>query len=98
MIIKAILEIKSDAQVNVHGSDIDTARIEWVDDNPTNITLEQIKTKISEIEKRDAHIRPRRKSYPSIVNQLDYIYHHGITKWKTDLIKPIKDANPKENE
>lgn len=33
--------------------------------------------------------------YPSISDQLDYIYHNGIEAWKTDMIKPIKDKYPK---
>ena len=37
----------------------------------------------------------RAKAYPSIQDQLDYIYHNGIAKWKSDMIKPVKDAHPK---
>jgi len=33
--------------------------------------------------------------YPSVKDQLDYIYHNGIAKWKSDIIKPVKDAHPK---
>jgi hypothetical protein len=33
--------------------------------------------------------------YPHIADQLDYIYHNGIAKWKSDMIKPVKDAHPK---
>ena len=36
------------------------------------------------------------KEYPSIAEQLDYIYHNGLTKWKSDMIKPVKDKYPKE--
>jgi len=39
-IIKAIIAIKSDAQVSVSAEDIN--RITWHDDNPTNITNEAI--------------------------------------------------------
>ena len=35
------------------------------------------------------------RNYPPIEEQLDYIYHHGVDKWKADMIQPIKDANPK---
>ena len=38
----------------------------------------------------------RQAEYLSWEEQLDYIYHNGITKWKTDHIKPIKDKYPKE--
>jgi len=37
----------------------------------------------------------RKESYPSIPEQLDYIYHNGIEKWKTDMILPVKDKYPK---
>ena len=41
------------------------------------------------------YIRDRESEYPSIQDQLDYIYHNSITKWKSDMIKPVKDAHPK---
>ena len=36
----------------------------------------------------------RANEYPSVVDQLDEIYHNGIDAWKTD-IKAIKDKHPK---
>ena len=39
--------------------------------------------------------RDRQSEYPSIQDQLDYIYHNSITKWKSDMIKPVKDNHPK---
>jgi len=39
--------------------------------------------------------RVRAKEYPAIEDQLDYIYHNGIAKWKSDMVKPVKDAHPK---
>ena len=36
----------------------------------------------------------RANEYPSIVDQLDTIYHSGVTGWKT-TIKTIKDKYPK---
>jgi len=91
MICEAILKIKSDAQVSVSGTDIDTCTITWHDDNPTNITKDQIKTKINET----AYQANREKEYPAIVDQLDDIYHNGIDGWK-ETIKAIKDKYPKE--
>ena len=49
MICKAILKIKSDAQVSVAGKDIDTCTITWHDGNPTGITKDQIKVKMNEM-------------------------------------------------
>ena len=50
MIAEAILKIKSDANVTVLGIDIDTCEIIWHDGNPTNITKEQIKVSLNELE------------------------------------------------
>ena len=36
----------------------------------------------------------RREEYPSVVDQLDLIYHSGIDAWKTK-IKETKDKYPK---
>ena len=39
--------------------------------------------------------RDRATEYPSYGEQLDYIYHHGVAKWKTDIVQPVKDKFPK---
>ena len=39
--------------------------------------------------------RLRVKEYPNMGVQLDYIYHNGVDKWKTDMIDPIKKKYPK---
>lgn len=33
--------------------------------------------------------------YPSMEEQLDYIYHNGVDAWKTDMIDPVKTRFPK---
>jgi len=37
----------------------------------------------------------RAKEYPNWQTQLDYIYHNGIDKWKTDVVDPVKSKYPK---
>ena len=94
-IATAILAIKSDAQVSVNAEDIN--QITWHDDNPTNITNEEILNKQTELQTEcDAkqYQRDRAKEYPSIVDQLDDIYHNGINAWKA-TIKVTKDKYPK---
>jgi hypothetical protein len=41
------------------------------------------------------YITQRQQEYPSIVDQLDYIYHNGIDAWKTNMIDPVKTKYPK---
>ena len=43
----------------------------------------------------DIYRSKRREEYPYLADQLDYIYNHGIDKWKTDVIDPIKKKYPK---
>ena len=42
----------------------------------------------------DSYKSKRRAEYPSLVDQLDNIYHNGIDAWKA-TIKTIKDKYPK---
>jgi len=97
MIIDAIKAINSNAEATVYGTNIDTCTIEW-NDGTTPISKENIKTKITELQTAyDAkqYQRNRAKEYPSIVDQLDDIYHNGIDAWKA-TIKTTKDKYPKE--
>ena len=41
------------------------------------------------------YARNRAPEYPSTGDQLDYIFHNGIAKWKTDMIAPVKAKYPK---
>jgi hypothetical protein len=92
-ICEAILAIKSNAQVSVSGDDINT--LEWHDNNPTNITNQQILDKQSELQALEDVYENRREEYGSIVSQLDEIYHSGLDSWKARLAN-IKAKYPKE--
>ena len=39
--------------------------------------------------------RDRKLEYPNWTTQMDYIYHNGVDKWKTDMIDPVKKKYPK---
>ena len=91
---KAIRSINPLAQVQLWDNDLNT--IQW-NNGTTPIPLADIEAKATEIETRDAHIKPRHKAYPSITDQLDMQYHDkvdGTTTWE-DAIQEVKDANPK---
>jgi hypothetical protein len=46
-------------------------------------------------ENPDEYKYQRKAEYPSIADQLDYIYHNGIDAWKTNMIDPVKTKYPK---
>ena len=50
--------------------------------------------KIKEVEAKE-YQHDRGRAYPDIGAQLDYIYHNGIEKWKTDIVDPVKNKYPK---
>ena len=62
MIAEAILKIKSDANVTVSGTNIDTCEIIWHDNNPTNITKEQIKVAINELKTEIAQAKENKET------------------------------------
>ena len=94
-ICSAILKINPTAQVSVNAEDFD--QITWHADTPV-IPKADIEAMIVEM-KADydskQYQRDRAKAYPSWQDQLDKIYHDGVTKWKSEMIDPIKDAHPK---
>ena len=96
LLTQAILAIKSDAQVSIDAEDIN--QITWHDDNPTNITNEQILAKQTELQADyDAKQYQRDRVYPSIGEQLDMQYWdsvNGTTTWK-DAVAKVKSDNPK---
>ena len=92
---KAILEINADAKYTFTGQDVDT--IQWLD-GTTPIAKADILAKQTELQTEydnKKYQRDRAKEYPSIVDQLDDIYHNGIDGWKS-TIKTTKDKYPKE--
>ena len=43
----------------------------------------------------EEYARKRVEEYPDWGTQLDYIYHNGLDKWKTDMVDPVKAKYPK---
>jgi|TARA_R100000458_G_C8053830_1_gene99790 hypothetical protein len=92
----ALMQLKPGAQWNMWNQDYDT--IEWLSTDITKPTKEEILAKQAELQAAyDAqeYARKRAKEYPDWQTQLDYIYHNGIDKWKTDIVDPVKTKYPK---
>ena len=62
---------------------------------PNDSTLNGFDTKGNSLESLETVQNNRKMEYPSIVDQLDDIYHNGIDGWKA-TIKAVKDKYPKE--
>ena len=69
-------------------------------DGGTKPTKQQVEDGLAAMQaawtlENDSYRSKRREEYPYLAEQLDYIYNHGIDKWKTDMIDPIKAKYPK---
>ena len=61
------------------------------DANGNSVTVEQSKIDAAKIELNKLNYKwQRANEYPNWQTQLDYIYHNGIDKWKTDIVDPVK--------
>ena len=72
--------------------------VESSDKSLIPVTWEQVIAKDTELKSdasKVAYKQQRLEEYPNFGEQLDYIYHHGIDKWKTDIVDPVKTKYPK---
>ena len=77
MIGQAILKINSNAKAIVHGDDINTCEIEWLN-GTTPIPKADIEAKMNEMAnepEQSNYAQQRRNAYPAIGDQLDMLWH-----------------------
>jgi len=102
-IIDAILEINSNAEAVVSGTDIDNATIQWLN-GTSEISKADIKTKMNSMQTtydNNAYARKRATEYPSVQDFMEAYTEKEIggdsTKWdayKTAYNK-VRTDNPK---
>ena len=93
---KALVSLKPSAEWIWGGEDF--SGLNWLDSKIAKPTEADLVAKQKELQDAwDAveYQRQRADEYPDWGTQLDYIYHNGIDKWKTDMIDPIKAKYPK---
>ena len=72
----------------------DSGVIQDADGNQVAVEQSQIDAARVELDKL-SYQSDRQFAYPDWGSQLDYIYHNGIDKWKTDIVDPVKAKYPK---
>ena len=81
-----------------HIADEDLTQLVWEDSEIARPADDVITAKAAELKTEwdsKAYARSRRDEYPTYGVQFEYIYDHGIDKWKTDIVDPIKNKYPK---
>ena len=91
-ILNAILAINPKAEVTVEDENWDTIIWHNIEPLEKSVVLAK-KVELETAYNDNAYQRSRKVEYPSIVDQLDDLYHNGIDGWKT-TIKTIKDKYP----
>ena len=91
----ALTELRPGAEWTLRGETY--AGLEWLDSKQTKPTESEVNAKCAELKTaydNKKYQRDRAVEYPSVVDQLDDIYHNGIDGWKA-TIKATKDKYPK---
>ncbi len=94
---EAIRSLKPNALFSVTETANGERTVNWISKDitqPTDSELDAEVLRLQAIEDGLEWSRNRAKEYPSIVDQLDDIYHNGIDAWKA-TIKATKDKYPK---
>ena len=92
---RALEALKPNSEWTVTGDQY--SRLVWLDKTQTKPTEQEIEEKIAELkyqEEVNEYQEKRKLEYPDWGDQLDKIYHSGVSVWKAD-IKKIKDKYPK---
>ena len=79
--------------VLVGGKDITWQKMNG-DSAPSESAITTEITRLEKVYEDNKYQRDRQTEYPSVVDQLDDIYHNGIDGWKA-TIKTTKDKYPK---
>jgi len=70
--------------------------VDWKSSNKdTQPTDDEINAAWIDWKSKEEYKSLREAEYPDWNKQLDYIYHNGIEKWKTDIVDPVKNKYPK---
>ena len=94
-IIDAIKSLKPNASWTLTGTSY--SGLDWKDESQTKPTETEVEAEVKRLQAEydnKEYQRKRAAEYPSVVDQLDDIYHNGIDAWKA-TIKTTKDKYPK---
>ena len=90
--IDAIQSLRPNSQFVIHDG-----VLEWHDTEQTQPTEEEIQTEIKRLEQQynlNQYSRDRAAAYPSQPEQMDLLFHKGITGWRDEILK-IKNEHQK---
>jgi hypothetical protein len=99
-VFRAILSLRPGSKFRMIGTEYEN--IQWDDEVQIKPTKQEVVAEIARLESVNEYQLPRKRSYPSIGDQLDMLWHaidNGTLNKTSDFytaIKAVKDAHPKE--
>ena len=93
--VEAIINLVGGGIITIEGSD----EIEYVDGQtpPSEAEIDAELVKIQAEYDSQEYARNRQADYPDWGTQLNKIYDDGLTKWKSEMVDPVKTKWPKDN-
>lgn len=94
-ISKVLINLRPNAKWIINGNSYDG--IIWLDENESKPTQQEVIEETQKLQQQyelNEYQRLREKKYPSIIDQLDLLYHQGYEGWKSEIQK-VKDQYPK---
>lgn len=94
-ITNALQSLAPGARWTLNG--LEYQNLEWLDTTKPKPTESEINAEIDRLQaeyEAKQYQRDRAASYPSVVDQLDMLYHGGYDAWKA-AIQAVKDKYPK---
>ena len=64
---------------------------------PTDAEINAEIKRLQDEHDAEAYARNRQAEYPDWGSQLNKIYDDGVTKWKSEMVDPVKAKWPKDN-
>ena len=93
---EAILRLVPNAGFQLTADDLST--LNWESgDRPSDAEIEQSLKDLKAEHDAQAYARNRQAEYPDTGTQFNKIYDDGITKWKSEMVDPVKAKWPKDN-
>ena len=93
---RAIIAISGNCIYDARGETI----LKWRSPDVPQPSQADIDAKIVELEAEwtaQEYARNRQAEYPDWRSQLNKIYDDGVTKWKSEMVDPVKAKWPKDN-
>ena len=83
-----------------YNADINGEIIKWLTPDISQPSDADIQAKVDEFAAEwdvQEYARNRQADYPDWSSQLNKIYDDGLTKWKAEMVDPVKTKWPKDN-